>query len=106
MAEKPSIKSPLIKTSNEKLEEIKVNIEIIKDTMHQNIDKIIERGENLEALEDKAEQLKYDANMFNKKAKKLRYKICIQNIKKNAVIILIISCIIGVIIYLIYSAAK
>ena len=42
---------------DQKIEDIRNEIEVVKQTMMNNIDKVVERGENLELLIDKSDTL-------------------------------------------------
>ena len=44
----------------------------VKNVMVQNIEMVLERGEKLELLVDKSEQLQLDSFRFQKSSKKLR----------------------------------
>lgn len=47
----------------------------------QNIEKVLDRGEKLELLVDKTENLRYQADQFQKGGKALRNKMWWQNVK-------------------------
>jgi hypothetical protein len=52
-------------------ERINETIAAVKDQMQQNLNKVIERGEKLEVLKDKAIKLEANALTFKKQAAKL-----------------------------------
>jgi hypothetical protein len=54
------------------LDELQTDVDILKETMGENIRKILEREERLEDLAMKAEQLKEAAGVFRNNAKKLK----------------------------------
>ena len=80
---------PAISTNN-KLNKIQTNLDSVKDTMIDNMGKLSERGEKLEDLEKKTEDLYYDANIFERSARRMKRKLCMQNIKKNIIILRLI----------------
>lgn len=51
------------------------------DILKQNIDIAIQRGEQLENLQDKSLELVNNAFKFKKLSKNLKYKFCKENIK-------------------------
>ena len=63
----------------------------------QNIEKVLDRGEKLELLVDKTENLRYQADQFQKGGKALRNKMWWQNIKMKLLVALIL-CVVVVII--------
>jgi Synaptobrevin/Ribosomal protein L17 len=54
----------------DKLIQIQKNLDDIKDIMHENIEKVLERGENIATTLEKAEELKHAADKFIITAKK------------------------------------
>ena len=67
--------------SNRKLQKVKSQIDDVKDVMASNIDKVLERGEKLEDVLEKSDQMKDHAMQFKTKGKKLRRMLYCQNIK-------------------------
>ena len=64
-----------------KLTRVKSQIEEVKDVMANNIDKVLERGEKLDDVLEKTDQMKEHALQFKTKGKKLRRMLYCQNIK-------------------------
>ena len=54
----------------DKLTKIQKDLDDIKDIMHKNIDEVLKRGENLDSLMDKSNDLSATSVQFFKKAKK------------------------------------
>jgi len=54
----------------DKLLKIQKNLDDIKDIMHKNIEEVLKRGENLDSLMEKSEDLSATSVQFYKKAKK------------------------------------
>jgi len=54
----------------DKLAQIQRNLDDIKDVMHKNIDEVLKRGETLEVLMERSEDLSTTSVQFYKKAKK------------------------------------
>ena len=64
----------------------------------QNIEKVLDRGEKLELLVDKTENLRYQADQFQKGGKALRNKMWWQNIKMKLLVALIVCIVIVIIV--------
>ncbi|KAL0323465.1 UNVERIFIED_CONTAM: Vesicle-associated membrane protein [Sesamum angustifolium] len=74
----------------EKLLKVKAQVSEVKSIMLENIDKTIERGENLAILSNKAENLRDSAQEFKKKGTQIRRKMWYQNMKIKLVVLGII----------------
>ncbi|KAK1425359.1 hypothetical protein QVD17_20710 [Tagetes erecta] len=71
----------------EKLIKVKAQVSEVKSIMLDNIDKAIDRGENLATLNDKAENLRDSAQQFKKAGTKIRRKMWYQNMKIKLVVL-------------------
>lgn len=83
---------------DDKLAAIQVEIENTKGVMKSNIEKTINRGEKLEALEDKADTLNNRAKTFQSTARAARRQFCWQNYKYALIIFFVIVLIIVIIV--------
>ena len=83
---------------SDKMYRLKGEISEVKDVMRNNINKVLERGEKIELLVDKSEQLAESAHVFHKRAKSLKWAMCRENAKLWGIIIFVILAIIGVIV--------
>ena len=72
--------------SDPKLTEINVKLDDVKNTVVETIDNIMERGEKLEGLVEKTDQLDSAAFQFNRNARKLRNEMLCKKIKLCAII--------------------
>ncbi|KAL1803754.1 hypothetical protein DCAR_0935471 [Daucus carota subsp. sativus] len=70
----------------DKLIKVKAQVSEVKSIMLENIDKTIERGENLTILNDKAETLRDSAQEFKRKGTQIRRKMWYQNMKIKLVV--------------------
>mmetsp|Transcript_5082 Transcript_5082/g.7171 ORF Transcript_5082/g.7171 Transcript_5082/m.7171 type:complete len:180 (-) Transcript_5082:459-998(-) len=68
----------------------------VKNVMVQNIEMVLERGEKLELLVDKSEQLQLDSFRFQKSSKKLRQAMFWKKVK----IYLLVTFVIIIILYI------
>jgi vesicle-associated membrane protein 7 len=70
-----------IPSSNIQLTRISERLEEVKGTMVETIDNIMERGQKLDVLVDKTDNLESTAFQFNQNAKRLRRQLLCKKIK-------------------------
>ncbi|KAF0697800.1 Aste57867_11543 [Aphanomyces stellatus] len=82
--------SPILKTHMEmlsskggmqKLEALRQDLDNVKDSMQQNITKVLERGDKIDLLVDKSDSLNSSADAFAKSSRNLRRTLWLQNLK-------------------------
>jgi len=86
----------------DKIRGIQTQVDQVKEIMMDNIEKVLARGEKLEDLDKKAEELMTNTSVFHKKSKKLKCEMFKKNMKLICIIVtvvLIILAIIGIILY-------
>ena len=76
--------------SSDKIIRVKNEIDETTQIMKKNIDATIERGEKLEDLEDRTNQLVNHSSSFRIKAKYLKRTMCFRHFRLIGLIILII----------------
>lgn len=64
-----------------KISKIKAQMTEVKGIMMDNIDKVLERGERIEVLVDKTENLQFQTDSFHRQGRELRRKMWLQNLK-------------------------
>eukprot|EP00118_Oscarella_pearsei_P025236 m.307801 g.307801 ORF g.307801 m.307801 type:complete len:219 (+) comp42848_c0_seq1:24-680(+) len=69
----------------------------VKDIMTQNIEKVLERGEKIEVLIDKTEELAHSAETFKKSSGQLRRQMWWKNKKWCIILIVVLLLVAGVI---------
>ena len=74
------------------------DVEEVKGQMVQNIDKVIERGERLDDLNERTENLNARAGEFQTVSTRLKRKLWWQNVKLWIILIIIVLVILAVII--------
>lgn len=74
----------------DKLNKLKGEVDEVKSVMVHNIEKVLERGERIELLVDKTENLSQNAFKFKKSSTQLKRSMWLKNVK----LILVIICII------------
>lgn len=70
-----------------KLLKVKAQVSEVKSIMLENIDKALDRGENLTILADKTENLRSQAQDFKKQGTQIRRKMWYQNMKIKLVVL-------------------
>ncbi|KAL3834079.1 hypothetical protein ACJIZ3_008815 [Penstemon smallii] len=80
-----------------KLSKLKSQITEVKGIMMDNIEKVLDRGEKIELLVDKTENLQFQADSFQRQGRQLRRKMWLQNLQMKLMIgggVLILFCLI------------
>ncbi|TXT10683.1 hypothetical protein VHUM_02188 [Vanrija humicola] len=71
---------------NKKIADIQAQIDSTVDIMHQNITKVAERGERLDALQDKTDNLAVSAQGFRRGASRVRKQMWWKDMKMRIII--------------------
>ncbi|XP_066567611.1 uncharacterized protein LOC136755110 [Amia ocellicauda] len=87
-------------TGSQKLEDIQVQVNDVKGILKDNIDKVLDRGEKLDDLIDKTEDLQATADTFQKTATRVSRKMWWKNTKMIIIIVVIVVIILILIILL------
>lgn len=77
---------------------VQKKVDEVKGIMVENIERVLERGEKIELLVDKTDNLRFQADKFHKTGRALRTKMWWQNFKVQ-IIVVIIVILIAVIIF-------
>lgn len=91
-------KSKSFSTTEKKIEEVEMGITEAKEQVLLVIDKTLDRGDKLDELDDKANNLKDNAQMFHKQARKTRWKMFKEKCKANMIIIIITVIVIAIVV--------
>mmetsp|Transcript_18653 Transcript_18653/g.31347 ORF Transcript_18653/g.31347 Transcript_18653/m.31347 type:complete len:220 (+) Transcript_18653:55-714(+) len=76
-----------------KVLQVKQQMEEVKNIMMDNIEKVLDRGDRIELLVDKTEELRFQADTFYRSGRDLRRKMWWNNIKMKILIAFIIFAI-------------
>jgi vesicle-associated membrane protein 7 len=76
--------------TDEKMSKIREDLSTVKDTMIKNIDRVLERGEKIELLVEKVEQMDNHALKFEKKSKEVKRRFQWKNIRLTLFIVVLI----------------
>ncbi|WOO82831.1 Synaptobrevin 1 [Vanrija pseudolonga] len=91
---------------NKKIADIQAQIDSTVDIMHQNITKVAERGERLDALQDKTDNLAVSAQGFRRGASRVRKQMWWKDMKMRIIIGVGIVILIVIIVVPIVNAFK
>lgn len=92
--------------NSDKLAQARNEVNQVKDIMVQNIEKVLERGEHIDLLVDKTENLEHEAMRFKKKAGKLKSQMWWQNKKMCMILTGVVLLVILIIALIIWSKTK
>lgn len=81
---------------NDKISSVKAQIDNVKNIMVKNIDKVLERGEDINTILDEVEELECEAQSFKYKSRKLKNKLWWKNFKLWIILMVIVLIVIFV----------
>ncbi|XP_050234806.1 vesicle-associated membrane protein 722-like [Mercurialis annua] len=81
-----------------KLAKVKAQVSEVKGVMMENIEKVLDRGEKIELLVDKTENLHNQAQDFRSTGTKIRRKMWLQNMKIKLIVLAIVIALILIIV--------
>ncbi|KAL0865561.1 hypothetical protein Bca101_044679 [Brassica carinata] len=81
-----------------KLAKVKAQVSEVKGVMMENIEKVLDRGEKIELLVDKTENLRSQAQDFRTTGTQMRRKMWLQNMKIKLIVLAIIIALILIIV--------
>jgi len=88
-------------SSPDTIVQLNQELDATKAVMLENIDKVIQRGENVDQLEQKTFELNQDAKLFNNNTIKLRRAFCARYWQMIIIALSAIILIIGIIIIIV-----
>lgn len=77
--------------NSDNITRVRDQLENVKEVMVQNIEKVLERGEKIELLVDKTDQMKLAARKFEKSSKRLKNAEWWRNMKMWIIIAIVIA---------------
>ena len=92
--------------TNDKIQEVEMEIVEAKNQVEAVIINVLERGDRLEDIEEKAEEMADMANMFKKRAVEVRKKMWWQDKKGMAILVFMVLLILTFIGFLLYYELK
>jgi len=88
------LETTVASSGDQKVNAVKSELAQAKQIMEKNIDKAIDRGERLDILVDKTENVRSKAVQFHRGAKDVRRQFCCKNAKTTLVFLLLILAVI------------
>eukprot|EP00877_Chromochloris_zofingiensis_P007989 jgi/Chrzof1/3443/Cz12g25180.t1 len=73
-----------------KVAAVQKKVDEVKNIMVENIEKVLERGERIELLVDKTDDLRFQAEKFQKSGRQLRNKMWWANLKMKIIVVLVV----------------
>ncbi|KAJ0467679.1 putative Longin domain, v-SNARE, coiled-coil domain-containing protein [Helianthus annuus] len=73
-----------------KIAKVKAQVSEVKGVMMENIEKVLERGEKIELLVDKTDNLRNQAQDFKKQGTKMKRKMWVENMKVKLIVFSIV----------------
>ncbi|KAK9671516.1 hypothetical protein RND81_12G035500 [Saponaria officinalis] len=89
-----------------KLAKVKAQVNEVKGVMMENIEKVLDRGEKIELLVDKTEDLRSQAQDFRKQGTQLKRKMWYENAKMKMIVFGIVGALILIILLSICPGLK
>jgi hypothetical protein len=79
--------------SDQKLQEVRLQLEDVTNVMKDNINKAIGNKQSLEVIEKKSEELTENSDLFRIESTKLKRKLCWKNCQFTFLVVVIIGVI-------------
>lgn len=73
-----------------KVAAVQKKVDEVKNIMVENIERVLERGEKIELLVDKTDNLRFQADKFHKTGRQLRSRMWWQSMRMKIIIVVII----------------
>ncbi|CAA3023823.1 vesicle-associated membrane 722 [Olea europaea subsp. europaea] len=89
-----------------KLAKVKAQVSEVKGVMMENIEKVLDRGEKIELLVDKTDNLSSQAQHFRTQGTQMRRKLWLKNMKMKLIVLGIIIALILIIVLSVCSKGK
>ncbi|CAK9830307.1 Vesicle-associated membrane protein 4 [Anthophora retusa] len=93
-----------------KMDSVRLQIREVTEVMRENVQKVMERGERLEDLQEASERLNMTGNEFRATAKKAQQRAWLQNFKTRiilvAITVTVVICIIVLDIMVLYLVLR
>lgn len=83
---------------SDQISKVRKEVNEVKDVMTQNIEKVLERGEKIDVLVGKTEELDHSSQVFHRQAKRLRREMWWKNKKICLILVFVVAIIIAVIV--------
>ncbi|KAL5007679.1 hypothetical protein ScPMuIL_016485 [Solemya velum] len=91
---------------NHKVQELQGQVNEVTHLLQENVEKVLERGDKIDTLQQRSEDLESGSIQFKKKSKDLRNKMCCHNAKMTIILIAVIAVILIVVIIIVLVTLK
>ncbi|KAL3899438.1 MAG: hypothetical protein SGCHY_002051 [Lobulomycetales sp.] len=92
--------------ANSKTAQVQGEVDEVVGIMHENINKVMQRGEQLDTLQNKTDNLQNSSAQFKRGASRVRKQMWWKNMKLNMIIGAVVLTIIIVIVVSVTSSSK
>nr|CDJ85876.1 Synaptobrevin domain containing protein [Haemonchus contortus]CDJ92753.1 Synaptobrevin domain containing protein [Haemonchus contortus] len=96
--------NPQKSSQDERIQEMRRQVDEVKTVMASNVASIMERGERLDSIERRTDELQASSANFKLTAHRVQRKMCMMNAKWTIISVLVALIVIAVIILLILDA--
>lgn len=93
-------------SSRDRLDDLDGEVSEVTSLLKDNVDKVLRRGNKLDDIQQKAEDLESNSIQFKKRSTDLRRKMCCSNIRMTLILILVVVVIIAVIVVIVLMTVK
>jgi len=91
-------------SATEPVAQLRQQVNDVSDVMRQNVNKVIERGEKLEDLQERSEILEATSNQFQQQATRVKKKMWWQNMKMKIILAVVILVVIAILVVVIIAS--
>ncbi|KAL8565358.1 hypothetical protein ACOMHN_029053 [Nucella lapillus] len=88
------------------LDRLESDVSEVTHLLKDNVEKVVERGERIDDLQSRSEELQAGSHNFNRRAGHVRRRMCWQNCRMNCIIAFIVFVIIAVIVVIVLVETK
>ncbi|XP_076471060.1 vesicle-associated membrane protein 8-like [Babylonia areolata] len=88
------------------IDKLESDVSEVTHLLKQNVEKVVERGEKIDDLQSRSEELQSSATHFKRRSGQMRRKMCWQNCRMNCIIAAVVFVIIAVIVIIVLVTVK
>ncbi|VDH95419.1 vesicle-associated membrane protein 8-like [Mytilus galloprovincialis] len=88
------------------IDRLQGDVNEVTHLLKDNVEKVLERGEKIEDLQNRSEDLTASSIQFKSRSRDLRRKMCCKNFKMTCILIIVITVVIAIIILVILFTVK
>jgi len=97
----PAVTNDASPPTNAKVNDVQRHVEEVKTIMHDNVVRIMERGERLEDLDSRTDALHQSSQAFQTSARRVQRNFFLKNLKWTIILVIVVLLVIALIITLI-----